>query len=150
MTSSEELENPPRTQRRPSAASPLASKSRCGTGAVGAHAMTRSGGGLVGVVVVGVLVGVVVEVVVGVAVGVPVPSAARISIALTFGWLTDAVNARSSRPSDTGTVISRTRAVIGATSAFRSRFATSTGPPSAFTLNTRFPVPPAPPPVAPK
>ena len=77
------------------------------------------GEALVGVVldvVAGVLVVVVAVglLVVDVLVGVPVDPA-RTSIAATVGWFTDAVNARSSRPSETGTETSRTSAVIGAT-----------------------------------
>ena len=91
------------------------SNSGWGTGRDGAQAISCSGG-VVGAVLVGVLVVVVAVglLVVDVLVGVPVDPA-RTSIAATVGWFTDAVNARSSRPSETGTETSRTSAVIGAT-----------------------------------
>lgn len=80
-----------------------------------------------------------------------VPSVTGISsIADTFGWFTEAENARFSLPSVMSTSVARTTAVIGPATAFRSRLANSTAPPSTFALNTRRPVPPGPPPVAPQ
>ena len=70
-------------------------------------------------------------------------------MAETFAWSTVEVKSRSRFPSVTGTTVDTTWAVIGATTAFRSSPVISTGPPSKFTLNTRLPAPPAPPPVAP-
>src|SRR5215218_8828912 len=81
--------------------------------------------------------------------GVVPPEGGVTLIAATDGWSTFAVNAMSSRPSVTGTEKVRVVAVIAPTAAKMSKSTSSTGPPSKLALNTRFPAPPGPPPVAP-